>query len=101
MVGSMTAREQATLWIVALVGIAIIIYDHRIQTLSVLQALALPSGAPPSTVDNSVITGNALGTNNPMPIAAKGTTNFGLPLVSDDQNIGYSTAFDNVWSSLQ
>jgi len=96
----MTPREHATLWIVALIGVAIIIYDHRLQTLSILNALSLPVGTP-TTADNSVVTGNGLGTNNPTPIAAGGTTNIGLPLLSDDQNIGYSQAFGNPWNTLQ
>lgn len=99
----MTAREIASLWIIAVVAVFIIVWDHRNQAGVILNALTggASSSGGPSPIVTSVASN--LGTNDPMPMAGNefgALATRGNFISGDVQPGGPDKAFGSIFDNL-
>lgn len=100
----MSAREIAGLWLVGIIGIAIIIWDHFTQTNLILNALGAGGQAGvPGTQANPIVTriSSNVTTNDAMPVTgnefgALGT--YGTVMSGDVQPL--DAVFGDMWNNL-
>lgn len=94
----LSPRQIATLWIIGIAGTAIIIYDHRVQALTILNALNTPQAAGKAASGMMAAIFTPQGTNDPIPDAAAGRNG-----VANLWSIPYAnttSAFGSIWDSL-
>ncbi len=100
----MTARELASLWIIAIAAVFVIVWDYRNQLGAVLSAatgVASPRSAVAATT--IVATSNTATTNAASPLAGNEygfLATYGNPLSGDTQPNGVDTAFGNIFNNL-
>jgi len=100
----MTAREIAALWIIGLAGVAAIVWDHRSQTNSVLNALGAPA-APSGDGAATIIAGPSTGltTNGATPAAGNEfgpLATWGNASDGSTSPSGLDTVFGDIFHSL-
>lgn len=100
----MTSREIAGLWLIAIAGISLVVYDHRSQMQTILGALGSPIGALPSnTATAPQADRKPNSTNSAMPMAGNEfgpLTTFGTPLTGDVQPSGPDLIFSDIFYSM-
>lgn len=98
----MSAREIASLWLVAIAGVTLILWDHRAHMQTVLGALSGRAG-PVATSAPEVPDGMPQGTNDPIPMAGNEfgfIATLGRQIDGDTQPQGPDVAFGDLFFSL-
>jgi len=98
----MTAREIASMWIIAVAAIFVIIWDYRNQVNMILANIVTPPRASANTVNYPPVSSD-IGTNNPSPIAGNEfgpLATYGNSLTGDVQPQGPDASFGSVWDNL-
>jgi hypothetical protein len=101
----MTAREIASLWIVAVAAVFVLIWDHRNQSGAILSALGGPSKPSLANGAQTVLLGpsTSLTTNGATPMAGNefgALATYGNRFDGSTQANGSDSAFGNIFNDL-
>lgn len=98
----MSAREIATLWIIALAGVFVIILDHRMQAGQIMAMLG-GSRAPIGGADNPILPGAAadvgIATTNDVTPSATGNAR-GIGALWANPPTTMQSVFGSIWDDI-